>query len=226
MTATPEGPEPPGSTDIAGDTAGGSAAGVATGESAAAANAKSRRRARNEWIILLVLTVAGTFLIRTYVLQSYRIPSGSMEKTLHGCTPNCNNDRILVDKLSYHLHGVGRGDIIVFKATTPQWMGAVGGPNDVVKRVIGLPGDTVSCCDAQGRVVRNGKPLNEPYLFVNATDPKKQFAQITVPKGELWVMGDHRNDSADSRYNGFVPIGSVVGRAFMRIWPIPRIGGL
>jgi signal peptidase I len=188
--------------------------------------AKSRRRARNEWIILLVLTVAGTFLIRTYVMQSYRIPSGSMEHTLHGCTPNCNNDRILVDKLSYHLHGVGRGDIVVFKTTDQRWIQAVGGTEDVVKRVIGLPGDTVMCCDAQGRVVVNGKALNEKYVFVDGPDPKKEFGPVTVPKGDLWVMGDHRNDSSDSRYNGPITISSVIGRAFMRIWPINRIGGL
>ncbi|MGH8890037.1 MAG: signal peptidase I [Acidothermaceae bacterium] len=218
MTSTPDGPDRIGSTDVAGES-------TEAASATAAANAKAHRRARNEWIVLLVLTVVGTFLVRSYVLQSYRIPSGSMEKTLHGCTPHCNNDRILVDKLSYHLHGVGRGDVVVFKATG-GWLTAVGGPEDVVKRVIGLPGDTVSCCDSQGRVVRNGKPLTEPYVFNDGPDPKKQFAQITVPKGELWVMGDHRNDSSDSRYNGFVPISSVIGRAFMRIWPISRIGGL
>jgi len=218
VTSTPDGVNPLGSTELDGESAR-----PAAGD---AAKAKARRRARNEWIILLVLTVAGTLLIRTYVLQSYRIPSGSMEQTLHGgCDPHCAKDRILVDKLSYHLHGVGRGDIVVFKATGP-WVAAVGGSEDVVKRVIGLPGDTISCCDSQGRVVRNGKPLTEPYVFNNGPDPKKQFAQVTVPKGELWVMGDHRNDSSDSRYNGFVPISSVIGRAFMRIWPISRIGGL
>jgi signal peptidase I len=196
-----------------------------TGKQADAA-AKSRRRSRNEWIILLVLTVAGTFLIRAYVMQSYRIPSGSMEHTLHGCMPNCNNDRILVDKLSYHLHGVGRGDVVVFKTSDQQWIQAVGGTEDVVKRVIGLPGDTVMCCDAQGRVVVNGKALNEKYVFVDGPDPKKEFGPVTVPKGDLWVMGDHRNDSSDSRYNGPITISSVIGRAFMRIWPIKRIGGL
>jgi signal peptidase I len=192
----------------------------------AAARMKSRRRARREWLILLVLTVAGTFLLRTYVVQSYRIPSGSMEKTLHGgCDPDCGSDRILVDKLSYHLHGVGRGDVVVFKATG-AWIAAVGGADDVVKRVIGLPGDTVQCCDAQGNVIVNGKSLHEKYVFVDGPDPKKEFGPVTVPKGELWVMGDHRNDSSDSRYNGPIPISSVIGRAFMRIWPISRIGGL
>jgi len=146
---------------------------------------------------------------------------------LHGgCDPDCNKDRILVNKLAYHLHGIGRGDVVVFKATGPAWISAVGGPDDVVKRVIGLPGDVVKCCDVQGRVVVNGKSLDEKYVFVDGPDPKQQFGPITVPKGDLWVMGDHRNDSSDSRYNGPIPIKSVIGRAFLRIWPLSRIGGL
>ena len=182
---------------------------------------RQRRRARNEWLILLVVVVVGTFLLRQYVVQSYRIPSGSMEHTLHGCEQNCDDDRILVNKLAYKLHGIHHGDIVVFQATTPTWIAAAGGPNDVVKRVIGLPGDTVRCCDSQGRVVVDNKPLTENYVYQNDHRP---FGPVTVPKGDLWVMGDHRADSSDSRYNGFVPISSVVGHAFMRIWPINRIG--
>jgi signal peptidase I len=194
-------------------------------EATARAKARRRRRARNEWLILLVLTVVGTFLIRTFVVQSYRIPSGSMERTLHGgCDPDCGSDRILVNKLSYKLHGIHHGDIVVFKAVDPRWEEAVGGSEDVVKRVIGLPGDTVRCCDAQGRVVRNGTPLNEKYIFTNGPDPRKQFGPVVVPSGELFVMGDHRNDSSDSRYNGTIPESSVVGHAFMRIWPLSRLG--
>lgn len=186
-------------------------------------NQDRRRRARNEWLILLVLTVVGTFLLREFVVQSYRIPSGSMEQTLHGCTPGCNDDRILVNKLAYKLHGIHHEDVVVFKATTPKWVAAAGGPEDIVKRVIGLPGDTVKCCDSQGRVVVDGKSLKEPYIY---QDDHKQFGPISVPKGELWVMGDHRSDSSDSRYNGFVPISSVLGHAFIRIWPVTRIGTL
>jgi signal peptidase I len=172
-----------------------------------------------EWIILIVLTVVGTFLLRTYAVQSYRIPSGSMEKTLHGCTPGCNDDRVLVDKLSYKLHSIHRHDIVVFQATG-DWIPVVGGREDVIKRVIGLPGDTVQCCDAQGRVVLNGVSQNEPYVF---EDNHYAFGPIVVPKGQLFVMGDHRSDSSDSRYNGTIPESSVVGHAFIRIWPIPRI---
>jgi signal peptidase I len=185
-----------------------------------AAKAARPKARSHEWIILIVLTVLGTFLIRTYVVQSYRIPSESMENTLHGCTPHCNNDRILVDKLSYRFHNVHRGDVVVFKATG-KWATVVNG--DVVKRAIGLPGDVVKCCDAQGRVVVNGKSLSEPCVF---QDDHMPFGPVTVPKGELWVMGDHRSDSSDSRYNGPVPLSSVVGHAFMRVWPLSRIGTL
>jgi signal peptidase I len=206
-------------------------AAVDAGEDGAAAaaldKARRRRRARNEWLLLLVFTIVGTFLIRTFVVQSYRIPSGSMERTLHGgCDPDCGSDRILVNKLSYKLHGIHHGDVVVFKAVDPRWEEAVGGSEDVVKRVIGLPGDTVQCCDAKGRVVRNGKPLNEPYVFVNGPDPKKQFAPVVVAPGQLFVMGDHRNDSSDSRYNGTIPESSVIGHAFLRIWPLSRLGFL
>ncbi len=183
----------------------------------------ARRRPRNrgrEWAILAVLTVAFTLLLRTFIVQTYVIPSGSMETTLNGCTPSCNNDRILVDKLSYKLHSVHRGDIVVFQATG-RWIQVVGGKKDIVKRVIGLPGDTVSCCNA-GRVVRNGVPLTEPYVYP-AGQANTSFAPFTVPKGQLWVMGDHRNASSDSRFNGTVPISSVVGHAFLRVWPISRI---
>jgi signal peptidase I len=175
-----------------------------------------------EWLILIVLTVVGTFVIRTFVIQSYRIPSESMERTLHGCTPHCDNDRILVNKLSYKLHGIHRRDIVVFQATG-DWIGVVGGRKDVVKRVMGLPGDTLQCCDAQGRVTLNGTPQIEPYVF---EDDHRPFGPIVVPKGQLFVMGDHRSASSDSRYNGTIPESSVIGHAFVRIWPVPRIGTL
>ena len=142
-----------------------------------------------------------------------------MEKTLHGCTPGCDDDRVLVDKLSYKLHGIHRHDVVVFQATG-NWIPVVGGREDVIKRVIGLPGDTVQCCDAQGRVELNGVSQNEPYIF---EDNHYAFGPVVVPKGQLFVMGDHRSDSSDSRYNGTIPESSVVGHAFIRIWPITRI---
>jgi signal peptidase I len=186
------------------------------------APAPKRSHWGREWLILVVLTVVGTLVIRTFVVQSFRIPSESMEKTLHGCSPNCNNDRILVNKLSYKLHGVHRRDIVVFKATG-KWVEVVGGPDDVVKRVIGLPGDTVQCCDPQGRVIVDGVPQNEPYVFEDNHDP---FGPVVVPKGQLFVMGDHRSASSDSRYNGTIPESSVIGHAFVRIWPLSHLGTL
>jgi signal peptidase I len=186
---------------------------------ASAAPVRARRRGL-EWLILVVLTVAFTLLLRTFVVQTYVIPSGSMERTLNGCTPSCNNDRILVDKLSYKLHSINRGDVVVFKATG-RWEQVVGGEKDIVKRVIAVGDDTVSCCNA-GRVVRNGVPLNESYIYPAGVG-NTPFAPFTVPKGQLWVMGDHRNASSDSRYNGTTPTSSVIGHAFMRIWPLSRI---
>jgi signal peptidase I len=184
--------------------------------------APKRTHWSREWLILIVLTVMGTLVIRTFVVQSYRIPSESMEKTLHGCSPHCNNDRILVNKLSYKLHGIHRHDVVVFKATG-KWVEVVGGPDDVVKRVIGLPGDTVQCCDPQGRVVVDGVAQNEPYVFEDNHDP---FGPVVVPKGQLFVMGDHRSASSDSRYNGTIPESSVIGHAFVRIWPVSHLGTL
>jgi signal peptidase I len=184
---------------------------------------RTPRRRGLEWMILIVLTVAFTLVLRTFVIQTYVIPSGSMEQTLNGCTPSCNNDRILVDKLSYKIHSIHRGDIVVFEATG-RWEEVVGGEKDIVKRVIGLPGDTVSCCNA-GRVVRNGVPLTEPYVYP-AGQGNTPFGPITVAKGQLWVMGDHRNSSSDSRYNGTTPESSVIGHAFLRIWPLSRIHSL
>jgi signal peptidase I len=93
----------------------------------------------------------------------------------------------------------------------------------VVKRVIGLPGDTVQCCDPQGRVIVDGVPQNEPYVFEDNHDP---FGPVVVPKGQLFVMGDHRSASSDSRYNGTIPESSVIGHAFVRIWPLSHLGTL
>lgn len=163
---------------------------------------------------LVVTAVVLAVLIRTFVVQSFYIPSGSMEKTLHGCE-NCTRDRVLVEKLTIRFADPERGDIIVFHGTG-QWP-----REDLIKRVIATEGQTVECCDAQGRVTVNGEPLDEPYLFGN--DPPQKFKPVKVPKGHLWVMGDHRNNSSDSRYNGPVPISSVVGEARVIIWPLDRV---
>jgi signal peptidase I len=161
-----------------------------------------------EWAVVLIVAVVVALGIRTFVVQTFFIPSASMEPTL------MIGDRILVDKISYHLHAVHRGDIVVF-ATPP---GEDAGPDvkDLVKRVIGLPGETIS--SAGGQVVINGKPLKEPWLV-----PGTVTAGITtrkIPAGEYFVMGDNRSDSSDSRVFGPIHKNLIVGRVVVKIWPL------
>lgn len=178
-----------------------------------------RSRARRtiiEWGAVLVVAILAALLLRSFVIQPYFIPSGSMEPTLK------IGDKVLVDKLSYHLHSVHRGDIIVFKRP-PNY--ADPGVKDLIKRVIGLPGETISGCD-NGQVCINGKLLSEPWL------PKKyaytaNFAPVHIPAGEYFVMGDHRSDSDDSRFQlGPISGKLIVGRAFLIVWPIGHISTL
>jgi signal peptidase I len=196
--------------------------------------------------ILVAVAVGLAVLIKSFLFQAFFIPSGSMEQTLHGCT-GCQGDRVMVNKVVYHLRGIHRGDIVVFNGkdnypdeapvdTVPgnvvsrvfhdvaDFVGLTPKGTDYIKRVIALPGETVQCCDGQGRVEVNGVGLDEPYIYVDPgmTDTNKTFGPKTVPKGELWVMGDHRNMSQDSRFVGFVPEKDVIGRAFMTIWPPSR----
>jgi signal peptidase I len=161
-----------------------------------------------EWAVVLLVAVLVAVGIRTFVVQTFFIPSASMEPTL------MVGDRILVDKLSYHLHPVHRGDIVVF-ATPP---GEDAGPNvkDLVKRVIGLPGETIS--SAGGQVVINGKPLKEPWL-VKGTVTTGITTQV-IPPNEYFVMGDNRSDSQDSRFFGPIHRSLIVGRVVLKIWPL------
>ncbi|HEX6525432.1 MAG TPA: signal peptidase I [Streptosporangiaceae bacterium] len=232
-----------------GDTATGDA-GAATATGTRAATRPSRRRRRRTWRSLLVelLSLVAIALllgavIKTWALQPFFIPSSSMEKTLE------INDRVLVNKLVYDFRGIDRGDIVVFNGqgswdpgTPPPsatsfpafldnlaGMFGLGSPGDVyVKRVIGLPGDHVACCDSQGRVTVNGVPLSEgSYLYPGDVPSMTRF-NITVPTNSLWVMGDHRYVSDDSRGHvgdpggGTVPESAVIGRAFVIIWPASR----
>gem|GEM_PF-253872 len=164
-----------------------------------------------EWVMVLLVAVGVAFGVRTFVVQTFFIPSASMEPTL------MIGDRILVDKLSYHLHAVHRGDIVVF-ATPPN---ENAGPNvkDLVKRVIGLPGDRIS--SQGGRVWIDGKPLSEPWLppgtITTGIEPQ------TVPPGKLFVMGDNRSNSQDSRFFGPIPRSLIVGRVVIRIWPLSAL---
>lgn len=175
--------------------------------------------------ILLVAAVVVALLVRTFLLQTFWVPSPSMEHTLNV------KDRVLVNKLVYDFRDPHRGEIIVFNSPL-SWRS---NPDEkvFVKRVIGVGGDHVVCCDAQGRITINGKPLDEPYLDHDA--PHAEAApndfDAVVPKGRLWVMGDNRYDSADSRQNlenskdinqATIDVDAVIGRAFVLFWPFNR----
>lgn len=167
--------------------------------------------------LLVLVAVAGllAFGLRAFVVEPFWIPSESMEPTLHGCS-GCNNDRLLVDKLSYHLHAVHRGDVVVFHRPP-----GVEAPESVlIKRVIGLPGETVSGHD--GQVWIGQRPLEESYVNP-ACHGTTDFDPVTVPSGRYFVMGDNRCNSSDSRVFGPIPRSSIIGRAFLIIWPVGRI---
>ena len=233
------------------------------------ADAAPPRKSRPFWVelpILLVIAFVMTFLIQTFLVKVYYIPSGSMEPTLHGVSSG--GDRVLVNKVVYQFADPEPGEVVVFRgpvswapeAAVPgpsswygrlfQSVGSVVGiapPNekDFVKRVIATGGQTVQCCDAQGRVTVNGVPLDEPYLYEDwpfqpgtddCTTPEKSercFGPVTVPADTVWVMGDHRSDSADSAWGcrrsvpvsgcqGPVPIEDVIGHAVLIVAPVSR----
>ena len=163
-----------------------------------------------EWVLLIAGALAIALLIKAFLFQAFYIPTESMVPTLQ------KNDRVLVNKLSYRLHDVNRGDIVVFEA--PE--GADNDVKDLVKRVIALPGETVEGKD--GRVYVDGEPLDEGYLpqgTVTGDFPPQQ-----VPPDTYWVMGDNRPSSHDSRFFGVIPEDDIVGRVFVRIWPLTRVG--
>jgi signal peptidase I len=210
-----------------------------------------------EFPALIILVGLITFSVQTFLFRVYVIPSESMEQTLYGCT-GCTDDRVLVDRVVYDFTSPRPGDVVVFKGP-PGWsdnevqsgpptttLGKVGdwagqligltpaSEVDFVKRVIAVGGQTIYCCDPNNHVVVDGKPITEPYLYWWPGRGTKQasFAQITVPPGELWVMGDNRNDSSDSRIQagggvaGAVPVSDVIGKVRTIIWPFSRIGGV
>ncbi|PZF13104.1 signal peptidase I [Curtobacterium sp. MCLR17_034] len=167
-------------------------------------------------VIIVVVALLASFLVKAYLVRSFYIPSASMQNTL------LVGDRVLVNELVPGVVPLQRGDVVVFQ-DPGGWLG-MGQGDDLIKRVIGLPGDTVSCCDAQGRLSVNGHAVDEPYVVLERGSDRvagKDF-EITVPKGRIWVMGDNRYDSADSRVHGTVPVDDVVGRAFVTTWPISR----
>lgn len=173
-----------------------------------------------ELAIIVVAALLVSFLVKAFLVRSFVIPSGSMETTL------LIGDRVLVNELVPRAVPLQRGDVIVFR-DPGGWL-EPGMGDDLIKRVIGLPGDHVSCCDAEGHLSVNGHAVDEPYAQLSPGSDRvaADDFDVTVPAGQLWVMGDNRPISADSRYHGFVPQSDVVGRAFVRMWPVDRWGAL
>lgn len=196
-----------------------------------------------------LITVVGTalilsILVRTFLLQAFYVPSASMQDTLQ------ENDRIIVSKISTRFSGIDRSNVIVFH-DPGGWLGegfpnpydtpvgrvlqAIGivpsnSGNDLVKRVIGVANDKIECCDVQGRITVNGVGVDGAYIRDGVTSDQVTFS-VLVPEGNVFVMGDNRGNSEDSRFhldknNGMVPVEEIIGRVAMRIWPINRIGGI
>lgn len=202
-------------------------------------------------LVIFGIAILVSFLVKTFLVRSFFIPSASMEQTL------MIDDRVIVNELVPKAVAVEHGDIVVFKdpggwlpARPPvevtgiqagtEWVLSLFGlaspdSNDhLIKRVIGLPGDTVQCCSADGKIIVNGVPISEPYITIPAGETRASAIDfnVTVPEGSLFVMGDNRYNSKDSRYNtdkpggGFVGIDNVVGRAFVLSWPMSHWGWL
>ena len=199
-------------------------------------------RALAETVIIIVVALAAAVLIRLFLVQAFYVPSGSMENTL------LPSDRIVASKITTHFSGVQRGQVVVFKdpggwlpapAPAPGGVsGAIRGlftfigllpadsGNDLVKRVIGVGGDRIVCCDKDGHIQLNGKSLIEPYIKPGDTTDQVLF-DVVVPKDSVFVMGDNRSNSRDSRYHlrvndGGVPVKDVVGNVFVTVWPLSR----
>ncbi|WP_255352965.1 signal peptidase I [Modestobacter sp. Leaf380] len=213
------------------------------------ADSSRRRSLLRELPVLLVVALALAVLVKTFLVQAFFIPSGSMETTLHGCA-GCTGDRVLVLKPPYWFADPEPGDIVVFEGPntwTSQTQAAesegvvsavltflgravgVGPPaeDDFVKRVIAVGGQTVQCCDEAGRVTVDGAPLEEPYVFQDSplTDGPggRAFGPVTLLEDQLWVMGDHRSQSSDSRVHGPIGVADVIGKASVVVWPLSRV---
>ncbi|RKE63210.1 signal peptidase I [Microbacterium sp. AG238] len=229
---------------------------MTTDDLAAQAPKPARSRSRRlglllrDILVIVAIALAVSFLVKTFLVRSFYIPSGSMERTL------LKDDRILVDQLTPRFGGYSRGDVVVFRdpggwlpatvepARPPlvegmDWVLSVVGlsapdsKDHLIKRIIGMPGDHVVCCNAVGQITVNDVPIDESSyvsLAEGQSAPQEVPFDVTVPENSLWVLGDNRDHSRDSRYNrdqpsqGFVPLDNVVGRAFLITWPLDRFG--
>ena len=177
-----------------------------------------------DWVVTIVVAVGAVLAIKAWVVNPYRIPSSSMEPTLHcaepqpGCLANYS-DRVLANRFIYHFRDPHRGDIVVFN-TPPLALEKCGAGGTFVKRIIGLPGDTV--LERRGRVSINGQPLDEPYVPQSERNPQAN-GRWTVPQGAYFMMGDNRAQSCDSREWGSVPRSDLIGPVFAVYWPPQRI---
>jgi signal peptidase I len=180
-------------------------------ESARKKAKSSRKKQGYEWLILVAASLAVALVVRGFLIQAFYIPSESMVPTL------VKNDRVLVNKLSYKLHDVHRGDIVVFKAPPGAATAQV---KDLIKRVVGLPGETIE--GRNGSIVIDGKPLDEPYLPPDVRS--RDFPPEKIPPNKIYVLGDNRQDSRDSTFFHAVDEDAIVGRAFVKIWPLNDLG--
>ena len=180
-------------------------------ESADKKKKSSRKKQGYEWLILVAASLAVALVVRGFLIQAFYIPSESMVPTL------VKNDRVLVNKLSYKLHDVHRGDIVVFKAPPGAATAQV---KDLIKRVVGLPGETIE--GRNGGIFINGKPLDEPYLPPDVRS--RDFPPEKIPPDKIYVLGDNRQDSRDSTFFHAIDEDAIVGRAFVKIWPLSDLG--
>jgi signal peptidase I len=220
----------------------------AENESSSGKDSDSGKKGGSFWRelpVLVGIALVLALVIKAFAVQAFYIPSASMENTLK------IGDRVLVNKIVYHTRDISRGDVVVFNGLD-SWdpevtfseptnpiakvlhaiggaFGLVPGEKDYIKRVIGVPGDHVRCCDSSGHVTVNGRPLQETGYLYPGNKPSGQPFSVTVPPGRLWVMGDHRDVSYDSRGHlgdpgsGTIPEDRVIGRAFVVVWPLSRI---
>jgi signal peptidase I len=216
---------------------------TAATEPEAKSTTKAKRRTIPLWAetaILLALALVISALVKTFFVQMFFVPSGSMRPLF------VNDDRILVQKMSYWEGDVERGDVVVFADPGGEWLGPEGHlqlngvqqalskiglyptGGHLVKRVVGIGGDTVKCCDKRDRVTVNGVPLDEKDYILEGHPPSDKEFEVEVPEGRLWVMGDNRSNSEDSRFHqdleggGTIPESAVVGKVWAVVWPASR----